>query len=96
MTVLITLVALIYVAGVIVVAFIGWSNWSLGRDMARSYDDDRKPLYLSADFIERKRAKYERESLEGARLFTHSPLWPLLALGVLAQILNDSKKDSTP
>lgn len=88
----------VYVAVTIVVAFTGWSNWSIARDMQLSYEDDTDalPHYLGSDFIKRQRAKYERESLEGARLFRQSPLWPLLALGVLARLINDSRKDTTP
>jgi len=95
-TTLITLVVIVYVAGVIGTAFVGWSNWSIARSMVRDYEEDDQPFYLGNDFIERQRAKYEREAQEGARRFAQSPMWPLLALGALARIINDSRKDTTP
>lgn len=96
MTTIIILLVVIYAAGVIFTAFIGWMNWSVARDMARGYEDEDPPLYLGPGFVERQRAKYEREAQEGARLFAQSPMWPLLVLGALARILNDSKRDTTP
>lgn len=94
---LIAVIALIvYVAGVIGTAFNGWSSWSIGRSIARKYETEEQPAYLGPEFVERQRAKYEQESLEGARLFRQSPLWPLLALGTLVRIINDSRKDTTP
>lgn len=93
---MIELIVVVYVAGVIGTAFRGWSNWAIGRDFAREYEDRPQADYLGPDFIERQRAKYERESLEGERLFRQSPMWPVLALRTLARILNDSRKDTTP
>ncbi len=92
MTATIVSLAIVYVAVTMVVAFTGWSNWSIARGMQRDYEAPDQPEYLGTDFIERQRAKYERDALAGARRFRQSPLWPLLALGALARILNDSKK----
>lgn len=94
MTTAIVSLSIVYVAVTIVVAFTGWSNWSIARDMQRSYDDpDELPQFLGTEFVERQRARYEQEALEGARLFMRSPMWPVLALAILGQMVTDFRKD---
>lgn len=92
MSLILTIVIVVYVGVGAVVAFNGWMTWSVARSMQRDYDG-RQLDYLGNDFVERQRAKYEREAREGARLFTQSPLWPLLALGALARMINDARGD---
>lgn len=93
MSAVIIVAGVIYAMGLIGTAFVGWSNWSVARHVLRTNYGPDQPDYLGTDFVERQRARYERDALAGARLFTHSPLWPLLALGALARLISDSKKD---
>lgn len=85
MEVLLIVLAVIYVVGVIVVAAYGALDWSFWRGMAK----ELSPESYRADHY---RQDYLTQASAGARRFTQSPLWPLLAISALARIYADSKE----
>jgi hypothetical protein len=92
---LLVALVVIYAIGVLVVATWGLLDWGMARSLQRDYvrDWQRHSGWLR-DFDDRQVVECDREAREGARRFVQSPLWPLLALGVLVRIVNDSKGEA--
>jgi len=93
---LLTVLTVAYAFGVLAMSIFGLLDWgvarSLQRDNARHHWTDG--AQWQREHKQRQHEEHEREARAGARRFVQSPLWPLLAIGALVRIINDSKEDA--